>query len=60
MADELTLTIRVHDPLEKKDPKLSACWVTVKVQRSDIGMPAMAFVEKYITPNLPHRNLKLT
>lgn len=60
MADELTLTIRVHDPLERKDPKKSACWVVVKVLRGDIGMPAAAFVEKYIAPNLTHGNLKLT
>lgn len=59
--DVLTLTIRVHDPKEKADANLSACWVVVKVLRSDIGMPVADFVAKYIAPDMKQfRNLKLT
>lgn len=51
-ADELTLTIRVFDPKEKADANLSACWVVVKVLRSDLGMSQADFIQKYIAPNL--------
>jgi hypothetical protein len=56
MADELTLTIRVHDPKEKRDPSMSACWVTVRIPRVDVqGLAALtvdAFLEKYVVPAL--------
>jgi hypothetical protein len=55
------LTIRVHDPLEKSDPAMSAQWIQIKVPRSAAGTSAVEFVEKYIAPVVKHiRNLKLT
>lgn len=50
--DTLTLTIRLHDPKEKTDPKKSAQWATVKVSRGDLGLPKNQFVEKYVEPAL--------
>jgi len=52
MADELTLTIRLHDPLEKVNAKLSASWVVIKVERADLKLPLAEFAEKYIAPRL--------
>ena len=50
--DSLTLTIRLHDPKEKKDPKKAAQWVTVKVYRGDLSLPKQEFIQKYIAPKL--------
>jgi hypothetical protein len=56
-----TLTIRVHDPLEKADPSMSACWVQVKVPRAAIGISSADFIAKYISPVIKQiSNLKLT
>lgn len=63
MADELTLTIRVHDPKEKKDATYSACWQTVKVPREDAqsgNLTADTFAINHIIPALKNlKNLKL-
>jgi len=64
VADELTLTIRVHDPKEKRDASMSACWAVVKVERADVqgdaALSAFAFVKKYVTPALSQlKNLGL-
>lgn len=64
MADELTLTIRVHDPKEKRDASMSACWVVVKVDRTDAqggaALSEEAFVAKYVNPALSRlKNLGL-
>lgn len=59
--DSLTLTIRVHDPQEKLDATMSACWVVVKVDRADVQMQVADFVAKYVSANLQSlKNLKLT
>lgn len=59
--DDLVLTIRVHDPLEKKDHTLSASWVTVRIPRADIGMATTGFLGRYIRPALKQlKNLRLT
>lgn len=50
--DNLTLTLRVHDPKEKQDHDLSTAWVVVKVERTDIGMKQSDFTNKYINPYL--------
>jgi hypothetical protein len=50
--DNLTLTLRLHDPKEKKDHKLSASWVTVNVAREDLEISAVDFITRYIAPNL--------
>jgi hypothetical protein len=52
MADELTLTIRVHDPKEKHDPALSACWATVRVDRAAISLPMDVFIQQFVEPAL--------
>ena len=60
MADELTLTIRVHDPKETKDATLSASWATVKVDRAAISLPTEVFVQQFVVPALKKiKNLKL-
>jgi hypothetical protein len=59
--DTLTLTIRLHDPQEKKDATKSACWAVVKVPRTDLAISASEFMQKYIQPNLGSlKQLKLT
>jgi hypothetical protein len=50
--DNLTLSIRLHDPKEKRDPKKSASWVVLKVPREDLKLDAGAFAAKHVTPNL--------
>jgi hypothetical protein len=60
MADELTLTIRVHDPLERHDPSLSACWATVKIDRAAIRLPMDVFIQQFVAPALKQlKNLNL-
>jgi hypothetical protein len=64
MADELTLTIRVHDPKEKRDASMSACWATVRIPRVDLqGAAALSvadFTAKYVVPALEGiKNLQL-
>lgn len=59
-ADELTLTIRVHDPKEKKDATKSACWETVKIDRAAISLSADVFCQQFVVPALKKiKNLKL-
>ena len=50
--DNLTLTIRLHDPKEKKNAKLSASWVTVQVPRADLALSPEEFAAKHITPRV--------
>jgi hypothetical protein len=50
MADDLVLTVRLHDPKEKQDATLSAHWVTQKIPRSDMHMSKEDFVAKYLAP----------
>ncbi|HEY1800088.1 MAG TPA: hypothetical protein VGG46_04060 [Terriglobales bacterium] len=50
--DTLTLTIRIHDPKEKKDAKLAASWVVVEVSREDLKLAPEQFAAKYVTPKL--------
>ena len=59
--DTLTLSIRVHDPKEKQDATMSACWAVVKVPRADISIPLDQFIEKHVKPALAQiKNIKLT
>jgi hypothetical protein len=60
MADDLTLVVRVHDPLEKSDPSMSACWATTKISRSVVGTSAEALAEQLIPLLKQIKNLKLT
>lgn len=50
--DTLTLTIRLHDPKEKKDEKLSASWVVLQVPREDLQLSKDEFTSKYLAPTL--------
>jgi hypothetical protein len=52
--DDLTLTIRVHDPLEKKDAAKSASWAVVKIPRADVGgtLSGFDFLAKHVQPAL--------
>jgi hypothetical protein len=48
--DKLTLTIRLHDPAEKKDPKKSTAWIVADVPRADLELPLDEFCERYGKP----------
>lgn len=48
--DTLTLTVRLHDPKEKQNHKLSASWVVIKVPREDLAMSAPEFAAKHLLP----------
>lgn len=52
MADTLTFTLRLYDPLEKKDATKSASWVSVEIVREDLTMDEGHFIEKYVRPSL--------
>lgn len=60
MADDLTLTIRVHDAAEKMDATLSACWEVVKIDRAIIGSSAEGLAKQLIPALLRLKNLRLT
>jgi hypothetical protein len=49
-GDSLTLTVRLHDPKEKKDPKLSASWAVAQVPRADLKMAPVDFAAKHVLP----------
>jgi hypothetical protein len=53
MADKLTLTIRLHDPKEKKDHKQSASWVVAQIDRDHLSMETQQFFDYYIKHMLP-------
>lgn len=48
--DTLTLTVRLHDPKEKVNHKLSASWVVIPVPRADLAMSAPEFAAKHLLP----------
>jgi len=50
--DLLTLTIRLHDPKEKRNPKLSASWCVKQIPRADLQMSKPDFAAKWLTPSL--------
>lgn len=60
MANELLITVRVFDPLEKKDPTLSACWETIKLDRAIIGASAEELAKQLMPVLKRLKNLKLT
>jgi hypothetical protein len=60
MADDLTLVIRVHDPKEKRDPTMSACWITIKISRSTVGTSAESLAKQLIPLLKQIKNLRLT
>lgn len=59
--DTLTLTIRLHDPLEKKDAAKATSWVVIEVDREHLGTSEDEFIERYVRPALPQlRPLKIS
>ena len=50
VGDSLTLTVRLHDPKEKQNPKLSASWGVAQVPRADLGMTPSDFAAKHVLP----------
>ena len=47
--DELTLTVRLHDPKEKDDVAKAAVWVVLKVDRADLALSPTDFTAKYLS-----------
>ena len=50
--DNLTFTLRLHDPKEKKDAELSTSWAVFEIPREDLGLPPAQFIDRYIVPGL--------
>lgn len=48
--DILTLTLRLHDPKEKKDAAKSTRWAVVEVPREDLKLEEGVFLEKHVIP----------
>jgi hypothetical protein len=51
--DTLTLTVRLHDPKERLDPKKAAVWHTVKIPRADLDLSEADFLAKHLTEAVP-------
>jgi len=51
-ADTLTLSLRLHDPLEKKNARLSASWVVLQVPRADLDLAPEDFAAKHLVPRV--------
>ena len=48
--DMLTLTVRLHDPKEKRDRAKSAVWHTVKIPRAALSLPEADFAATHLAP----------
>ena len=46
--DMLTLTVRLHDPKEKRDRLKSAVWHTIKIPRADLALGEADFLAKHL------------
>jgi len=58
--DTLTLSLRLHDPKEKKDAAKSTRWAVVDVPRTDLVLPFEEFMAQYVIPafkKLEHETL---
>ena len=51
--DMLTLTVRLHDPKEKRDPKKSAVWHMVKIPRAALSLSDADFAANHLLPAVP-------
>ena len=51
--DMLTLTVRLHDPKEKRDPKKSAVWHVVKIPRAALSLSEADFAANHLLPAVP-------
>lgn len=61
MSDTLTLTLRLHDPLEKQELAKSATWAVIEIPREDLKMQKLDFLVKHVEPALVNlKQLELT
>ena len=51
--DMLTLTVRLHDPKDKRDPKKSAVWHVVKIPRAALSLSDADFAANHLLPAVP-------
>ena len=51
--DMLTLTVRLHDPKEKRDRAKSAVWHTIKIPRADLTLGEDEFLAKHLAAAVP-------
>ena len=51
--DMLTLTVRLHDPKEKRDRTKSAVWHTIKIPRADLALGEAEFLAKHLAAAVP-------
>lgn len=49
-SDTLTLTLRLHDPKEKKNAALAASWVVMQVPREDLQLSPTELAAKHLIP----------
>jgi len=52
--DTLTLTVRIHDPKEKRDASKSTVWTVADVPRSDLQLTPEEFAALWLAPSAPH------
>ena len=52
VGDWLTLTVRLHDPKERVNHKLSASWATRRIPRADLQLSKSDFLAKHFAPVL--------
>ena len=50
--DDLTLTVRLHDPKEKTHVHKSTQWEVLTISRDDLQLPRVEFIEKHVGPAL--------
>lgn len=48
--DMLTLTVRLHDPKEKRDRAKSAVWHVVKIPRAALSLSEADFAANHLAP----------
>lgn len=48
--DMLTLTVRLHDPKEKRDPKKAAVWHVIKIPRAALSLAEADFATNHLAP----------
>lgn len=59
--DTLTLSVRLHDPKERRDIRKSAVWHVVKIPRAALSLTEEDFAANHLAPAAavilaPHKN----
>lgn len=54
MSDNLTVSIRIHDPKERVDEKKATRWVVLQVPREDLQLSDADFSAKWIAAAVAH------